>query len=138
MKKLLCTALAMHAVDLPTGSDYSVVPMPALRAMEQFMKKAVMNKCGERMQEFDCFDKPTRTQPAHKVNDGWRKKIGCPTTCRALEACYPHYAKHRHGTFHADALDGNTRIIETKTEAVTIANQTMTLIETHCKALAGK
>lgn len=134
MKKLLCTALAMRGVNLPTGSDYSVVSMPALRALEHFMKKIVYNKCQEHLIElciFTKFSPPT-------ILDGWRRRISCPTTCRALEACYPHYKTHRHGTFHADGLDGGIRIIERKTEAVAITNQTMDLIETHCKALARK
>ena len=138
MKKLLCTALAMRGVDLPTGSDYSVVSMPALRAMEHFMKKIVLERSGERLTEFIIFDRPTRTQSSHSVADGWRKRINCPTACRALEVCYAHFVAQRHGTFHADGLDGGIRIIERKTEAVAITNQTMTLIETHCKALAEK
>lgn len=134
LRKLLNTAIALRQTPLVVD-DYSVVCFPSLKGLECFMKQAVLQECKKNWPDFRQFQKDANNYilPSDVKND-----LGCPTTCTLLEECYPVYKAERHTTVHASAVEGDTRIIATRQEALDITAQSLGLIEKHSKALLEK
>ncbi|WP_027367635.1 RNase LS family HEPN domain-containing protein [Desulfocurvibacter africanus] len=138
LKKLLSTAISMHGMPIMV-EDYSVISFPALKALELFMKAIVLKACDERWNDFsDKFDKVAQAPLTYKLQSDTRRLLSCQKTCDALEACYPHYRAHRHGTFHADGLDGGTRILENRVQALDISQKALALIDYYSRELLEK
>lgn len=135
LKKLISTAVSMQGMPI-TVEDYSVIAFPALKALELFMKSAVYRACSQRWLDFaDVFDRVSRAPLIYKVKPSMRNEIGCEKTCLVLEGCYPFYSAQRHGMFHADGLDGATRIIEGRLDAVEVSQAALNLIDHYCQML---
>lgn len=137
LKKLMGTAISMRGLPIEVD-DYSVISAPALRALEAFMKKAVLTATNENWQNFEkVFNRVSQNPLKYQLKEERRTQIACPTTCTALEECYPHYVAHRHGTFHASGVDEATRIIKNRAEAIAILETALGLIESHSNSLLG-
>jgi len=135
LKKMLGTAISMRGLPLAVD-DYAVISFPALKALECFMKQAVLTACGDSWDNFGgVFDKPAKT---YEVKPDVAKKIACPITCDLLNECYTFFEANRNGTFHANAVEGATRIIASRDEAVGILETALGLIESHSKKLLEK
>ena len=138
LRTLLRTAISLQrsTIDLV---DYSPMSHPALRALESFMKKSVINACNEDLREFrDVFDKIGQVPPRYIVKPRFKATVNCEDTCKLLEECYSYYIQHRHGTFHAGGLDADIRTIPTMQEAIDITSNCLGLINNHSKILLEK
>lgn len=132
--KILSTAISMQSVPIALD-DYTVISYPALRALEAFMKSTYFKATGDRLQDFSDMFHLVHRPSDYRLNESAASSISCPTTCELLEACYPHYNLHRHGTFHADSVDGATRIIEDRLEAIRISQTALEFINNYSKKL---
>ncbi|WP_419785425.1 type II toxin-antitoxin system RnlA family toxin [Pseudodesulfovibrio sp.] len=137
LTKLLGTAISMRGLPMEVD-DYSVISYPALRALEAFMRKSVLNACGEYWREFDQFHKTCQSPLTYKLNADAKVRIGCDTTCCLLEECYSYYNPNRHGTFHASGVDAEIRTIGDRTEAVLISSNCLDLINNYSELLLEK
>lgn len=136
LKSMLLTAIGMRGVPL-VMQDYSVIPFPALKALEGFMKQSVLRECNEEWSDFkDKFDLAPPLK--YKLKTGVESALGCPVTSAMLNECYSHYCAHRHGTFHAQAEDAATRIIPNRLQAMGILDTALDMIERHSKAFVEK
>lgn len=135
LKKMLGTAISMRGLPIAVD-DYAVMSFPALKGLECFMKQSVLTACGDSWDNFGgVFDKPEKT---YEVKPDVARKIACPVTCALLNECYTYFEAHRNGTFHAHAVEGATRIIANRDDAVRIMETALGLIESHSKKLLEK
>jgi hypothetical protein len=58
-----------------------------------------------------------------------KTKIGCDTTCSAIEETYHHLRLHRNSLFHVAGMIEPTRTIDTKIQAEKLIDDTLSLIE---------
>lgn len=108
-------------------SDYSSYVFPALRGLEGYIKKLMAGKGIKVGSSRDGLS--SYFSPADKMVEAYKKVVGCPKTCRALEMAHGHYAKQRHGLFHMDSTDGTSRVITERDEANNLILETMNIIE---------
>lgn len=138
LRKILSTAISMRGIPLVL-EDYSVISFPALRALESFMKKTVVDACDQPTKDFgDFFDLVNQAPRKYKLKPAMQAIIGCQTTCHLLEECYSYYNPHRHGTFHAGNIDGDIRLIPNRTDALEISSTALGLINNYSKILLEK
>lgn len=137
LTKQLGTAISMRGLPMEV-EDYSVISFPALRALEGFMRKAVLVSCGEYWEKFDSFYTARQAPLSMKLNADTKSRISCETTCSLLEECYTYFKPHRHGTFHASGVDEEIRVISNRAEAIGISSNCLDLINNYSKLLCEK
>jgi hypothetical protein len=122
-------ALAKLNIDLP---DYSCIAYPALRGQEVYIKAimanrnhAVLNNVG-----FGNFLDGSGTRLKKSVRDSMTVE-----EANAVEECYAFHKQERHSLFHAEANPDMTRIIVDKTEAVSVLQNVLRLIERTAAAI---
>lgn len=127
VKTILAPSLLVHkmSIDLP---DYSMMVFPALRGLEGSIKDLFGRKghmLGSKLSIGDQFDSSSR-----QVLPAVRVKIGdCSLTSDAAEMMYKVFSMHRNGLMHVDNVLATTRIIEKKSEAAEIVDQSLYVIE---------
>lgn len=108
-------------------SDYSSYVFPALRGLEGYIKKLMAGKGLKVGSAKDGLS--TYFSAPEKMVEEYKRVIGCPKTCQALELAHGHYAKQRHGLMHMDGTEGTSRIVTERDVANGMILETLTTIE---------
>lgn len=128
LKAILAPALAYKQIDI-TLPDYSGFVFPVLRALEGYIKLLFQGK-RINIRKRNGFDEHTFLHDGKfYLRQETQDKINCTMTCRAIERAFNYFQQHRNELFHADSIDANIRLVETKQEAVRIINKTFEIIE---------
>lgn len=137
LKRVLSPALAYRQIDI-TLPDYSGFVFPVLRALEGYIKLLFKTK-GILIAKRNGFDEYIFCHD-HKffLRDDKRQIINCEATCLAIEKSLNYFNEHRNGLFHADGIDENIRLVETKQEANRIISLTFKIIEETYRTLPLK
>ncbi|NMO94233.1 RNase LS family HEPN domain-containing protein [Paenibacillus lemnae] len=102
---------------------------PVLRALEGYIKLLFLTK-GIRIAKRNGFDEHIFCHDQkYFLRPDKRALINCEATCAAIERSFNYFNEHRNGLFHADGIDANIRLVETKQEADRIINITFQIIE---------
>ncbi|MFB8376964.1 type II toxin-antitoxin system RnlA family toxin [Paenibacillus taichungensis] len=134
LKAVLAPALAYKQIDIILP-DYSGFVFPVLRALEGYIKLLFQGK-NINIKKRNGFDKHTFFHDGkHFLQQTTKDEINCNFTCGAIERAYNYFQQHRNGLFHADSIDVNIRLVETKQEAVRIIDKTFEIIEETYKTL---
>lgn len=128
LKSILSPALAYRQIDISLP-DYTGFVFPVLRALEGYIKllfqtKNIRIKKRNGFDEYIFFD-----GQKHFLRPETTIQINCPDTCHAIERSFNYFNEHRNELFHADGIDANIRLVETKQEAVRIIDKTFQIIE---------
>lgn len=129
-KSILSSAFVFSKIDVDL-EDYSCLIFPALRVLEGYMKKLLVNKgiiCNKTTTLGSLFDFDP-TQGEFIVNSSTSQKIGCKKHDKVLKLAYNHYYKYRHGSGHAGASDIDTMIIQDRKTADSILNETLKIMD---------
>lgn len=113
--------------------DYSAFVFPALRALEGYLKKILFNNNIEIVKSFDIFSRDEATGLYYiddlRCNKKYRCRISCSNTRDAVEEIYNFLSKNRHPMFHTNYIVDATMIIEDRSEAEEIIDNTLELIK---------
>ncbi|MDO9304703.1 MAG: type II toxin-antitoxin system RnlA family toxin [Sulfuricurvum sp.] len=136
-RKMLSSALTFKKVDIALP-DYTPFAFPALRAMEGYLKKSLMDKgisiCATN--GFNHFDK--QDDGSYTLKSVHTLQINCANTTRGIEKCYNFFNKNRHSLFHTAGVTSTTRILTNKDQATRIVDTVFKLIEeTYCERLSS-
>lgn len=122
--KILSSSLTIKKIDIKLA-DYSLFTYPALRGLEGYLKKLLIEK--NVSTDFrDIFEKGNGNRI---IRSGIRLQINCSFTENALLICYDYYQMHRHTLFHIDGTPETSRIISEISEANGIIDSVFRLIE---------
>lgn len=128
LKCILSPALAYKQIDISLP-DYSGFVFPVLRALEGYIKLLFLTK-DIKIKKRNGFDEHIFFDgQKHFLRPEAKVLIICSDTCLAIERCFNYFNEYRNQLFHADGIDANIRLVETKQEAVRIINKTFEIIE---------
>lgn len=124
--KLLSPSIALRKISIDLD-DYSCFAFPALRALEGYIKWILLQKGITVGKTFkDVFNKYNLTQSA-------ALKIG-DTKCQAeIERVFKFFKDNRHVHFHTEQILIGTSLIEKRSEADSIINSVLDLIDSSYK-----
>lgn len=123
---VLSPAVVLEKLDVQLA-DYSSFVLPVLRGLEGYIKKLFLDNgihvgkegIGEYLSGVN-----HRT-----VSDEVRVRIGCDSTCTAINQCYGYYQSQRHGLVHFDGAIETTRIVDSIEEVREIVDAVFGLID---------
>lgn len=132
LRKVLSPAFVLKKLDIEL-EDYSSFAYPALRTLEGYLKKILLNNGIEIKKEFNIFTRDKNTKDYYldieKCNFNYNKTITCPITKLAVGEIYTYLSKNRHPLFHTSYITDSTTIIENRQHAEVIINETLELIK---------
>ncbi len=134
LKAIISPALALKKLDIEL-TDYSSFAFPVLRGLEGYLKQVldqfgiIIGKDGfGELVEQNNIGRLELTQYAkEKIKEVSKQKV--------ILDLYKFFNKNRHGLFHADTTLESTRILENKSECISLIDRTMILIENSHKSL---
>lgn len=132
--KLISPSLVLKRINIEL-EDYTCYVFPVLRAMEGFIKLLLANKsistCKESGKEsfYGIFN-------LYSICDDKAKIINDSKYIAVLEELYRYFKDNRHNRFHTNQIIESTTIIESKVEADTIINESISLIENSYKKIS--
>lgn len=133
LRKVLSPSFVLNKLDIEL-EDYSSFAYPALRTLEGYLKKILLNNGIEIKKEFNIFTKDQNRGEHYldidKCNRYHNKTIDCPITKFGIEKIYNYLSKNRHPLFHTNYITDSTTIIEDRRHAEIIINETLELIKT--------
>ncbi|TVZ14341.1 type II toxin-antitoxin system RnlA family toxin [Maribacter sp. MAR_2009_72] len=134
LKAIISPALALKKLDIEL-TDYSSFAFPVLRGLEGYLKQVlghfgiVIGKDGfGEIVESNSVGRPVLTEFA-------REKITVTSKQKVILDLYKYFNKHRHGLFHVDSAIESARVLENKSECITLIDNTVILIEDSHKSL---
>jgi hypothetical protein len=125
-KSVLTPSLALRRINIELD-DYSLFVMPALRGLEAYIKQLFAENgiiVGR-----DGFKTYLTGKKPYSLNSDAISLISCPRTVKAIEDSYSFLSKHRNGLFHADGNVATTMIIENRSTADQLLNETLLTID---------
>lgn len=137
LKSILSPALAYKQIDIFLP-DYSGFVFPVLRALEGYIKLLFLNN-NIKIKKKNGFDEHIFFDDyKYFLRPETKALIDCNDTCLAIERSFNYFNQHRNQLFHADGIDANIRLVETKKEAVRIINNTFAIIEETYNSISFK
>jgi len=127
--KVLSSALVLGKINVPL-QDYSPFAFPALRALEGYVKKLLLDK-GIPVDHsgFGFLFTTNATGSSYILKEEFRNRISCANTSDAIQRSYSYLNAHRHSLFHMDSVSATTRILENKSDAESIVANVLLIIE---------
>lgn len=132
LRKVLSPSFVLKKLDIELD-DYSSFAYPALRTLEGYLKKILLDNGIEIKKEFNIFTRDKNTKDYYldinKCNLNHNKTIDCPITELAVGEIYTYLSKNRHPLFHTSYITDSTTIIENRQHAEVMINETLEIIK---------
>ncbi|MEI6705951.1 MAG: type II toxin-antitoxin system RnlA family toxin [Methylococcales bacterium] len=120
---IISPALALRKLEIDL-SDYGCFAFPALRGLEGYIKILFLKRMNIAIGKDGFGEHFYSSELKNDLKSKHELKL-----CHAIEKSYKYYKTQRHGLFHVDSIIETTRVISNKSEANSIVEKTIEIIE---------